>query len=66
MGFSRQEDWSGLPCPPPRDRLDAGIKLGARRPPALAGGRLPLVPPKCKRASHESVGEEFLLSTLLN
>ena len=26
MGFSRQEYWSGLPCPPPRDLLDPGIK----------------------------------------
>ena len=22
MGFSRQEDWSGLPCPPPGDLLN--------------------------------------------
>ena len=27
MGFSRQEYWSGLPCPPPRDLPDAGTKL---------------------------------------
>ena len=26
MGFSRQEYWSGLPCPPPGDLLDQGIK----------------------------------------
>ena len=25
MGFSRQEHWSGLPCPPPGDLLDPGI-----------------------------------------
>jgi len=25
-GFSRQEYWSGLPCPPPRDFPDLGIK----------------------------------------
>ena len=25
MGFSRQEYWSGLPCPPPGDLPDAGI-----------------------------------------
>ena len=25
--FSRQEYWSGLPCPPPRDLPDSGIKL---------------------------------------
>ena len=28
MGFSRQEYWSGLPCPPPRDLPDPGIKPG--------------------------------------
>ena len=26
MGFFRQEYWSGLPCPPPRDLPDPGIK----------------------------------------
>jgi len=26
MGFSRQEYWSGLPCPPPGDLLDPGIE----------------------------------------
>ena len=27
MGFFRQEYWSGLPCPPPGDLLNPGIKL---------------------------------------
>ena len=35
MGFSRQEYWSGLPFPPPGDRLRQGVKLES---PALAGG----------------------------
>ena len=26
MGFSRQEYWSRLPCPPPGDLFDPGIK----------------------------------------
>ncbi|CAI9167331.1 unnamed protein product [Rangifer tarandus platyrhynchus] len=26
MGFSRQEDWSGLPFPPPGDLPDPGVK----------------------------------------
>ena len=38
MGFSRQEHWSGRLCPPPGDRLDVGIELGALTSPALAGG----------------------------
>ena len=28
MGFSRQEHWSGLPCPPPGDLPDTGSNLG--------------------------------------
>ena len=35
MGFSSQEYWTGLPCPPPEDLPDPGIKP---RSPALAGG----------------------------
>ena len=27
MGFSGQEYWSGLPCPPPGDLPDPGIEL---------------------------------------
>ena len=37
MGFSRQEYWSGLPCPPPGDLSDPGIKRGSLMSPALAG-----------------------------
>ena len=29
MGCSRQEYWSGLPCPPPGDLLNPGIKLAS-------------------------------------
>ena len=29
MGFSRQEHWSGLPCPPPKDLPDPGIRLNS-------------------------------------
>ena len=38
MEFSRQEYWSGLPCPPPRDLPDPGIKPGS---PALQADSLP-------------------------
>ena len=38
MGFSRQEYWSGLPCPPPGDLPDPGIKPESFTSPALAGG----------------------------
>ena len=38
MGFSRQEYWNGLPCPPPGDLPNAGIKPTSLISPALAGG----------------------------
>ena len=37
MGFSTQEYWSGLPCPPPGDLPDPGIKPTSLMSPALAG-----------------------------
>ena len=37
MEFSRQEYWSGLPCPPPRDLPDPRIKPVSLTSPALAG-----------------------------
>ena len=37
-GFSRQEYWSGLPCPSPGDLTDSGIEPTSLRSPALAGG----------------------------
>ena len=38
MEFSRQEYWSRLPCPPPGDLPDPGIKPKSFALPALAGG----------------------------
>ena len=37
LGFSRQEYWSGFPCPPPEDLPNPGIELASLTPPALAG-----------------------------
>ena len=37
MGFSRQKYWSGLPCPPPEDLPNSGIKPASLTSPALAG-----------------------------
>ena len=42
MGFSRQEYWSGFPCPPPGDLPNPGIKLAAL---ALQIDSLPTEPP---------------------
>ena len=43
MGFSRQEYWSGLPFPPPRDLPDPGIETTS---PALTGRFFITVLPK--------------------
>ena len=37
MGFPRQEHWSGLPCLPPGDCPNPGIKPVSAVSPALAG-----------------------------
>ena len=42
MEFSRQEDWSGSPFPPPGDLPDSGIEP---TPPALAGKFFTAEPP---------------------
>ena len=43
IGFSRQEYWSGLPFPLPRDPPDPGVKLVS---PELAGGFFTTEPPR--------------------
>ena len=44
MGFSRQEYWSGLPCPPPRYLPDPRIKPNLSCLLHWRAGSLPLVP----------------------
>ena len=41
-GFSKQEYWSGLPCPSPGDLPDPGIKLAAPEATAVQADSLPL------------------------
>jgi len=48
-GFSRQEHWSGLSCPPPGDLSIPGIKP---RSPALQPNSLPSEPPVCSYCIH--------------
>ena len=45
-GIFQQEYWSGLPFPSPGDLPNPGINPASLTSPALAGGSLPLVPPK--------------------
>ena len=44
MGFSRQEYWSGYPCPPPGDFLSSEIEIMSLMSPALSGSLSILVP----------------------
>ena len=37
IGFFKQEYWSGLPCPPPGDLPDPGIKPASLMSPVFAG-----------------------------
>ena len=43
MRFSRQEYWSGMPCPSPRDLPDPGIKL---KSPTSTGRLFTAEPPR--------------------
>ena len=56
MGFSRQEYWSGLPCPPPGDRPNLGMEPTSL---ALKADSLLLVPPERRESyilqRHKSV-----------
>ena len=55
-GFSRQEYWTGLPCPPPGDLPNPGVKL---RSPALQVDSLPSEPPR--KPKNTGVGSLSLL-----
>ena len=46
MGFSKQEYWSGLSCPPPRDLPHPGIEPTFLTSLYWQVGSLPLVPPE--------------------
>ena len=41
VALLRQEYWSGLPCPPPGDLPDLGMKLASPVAPALQADSLP-------------------------
>ena len=60
MGFSRQEYWSGLPCPPPGDLPDPRIQPESLMSSALAGGffttRTTLAAPWFHLRPHSSSG----------
>ena len=53
MVFSRQDYWTGLPCPPPGDLPDPGIKP---RSPALQVDSLQSEPPRIQFLKAQHVG----------
>ena len=65
-GFSRQECWSELPCHPPRDLPNPGIKP---RSPTLLADSLPSEPPrKPKNTGVQSLpyNQEIFISTIVS
>ena len=58
MGFSRQENWSGLPCPPPRDLLNPGLNPHLLRLLHRQAGSLPLAPPGKPQQEGWSLGSQ--------
>ena len=56
MGFFRQEYWSGLPCPPPEDLSNSGIKP---RSPAFQADSLPSE--SLGKSKNTGVGSQSLL-----
>ena len=54
MRFSRQEYWSGLPCPSPGHLPDPEIEPASLISSALAAGSLPLTPPGMPQSSKET------------
>ena len=63
-GFLRQEYWSGLPCPSPRDLPDPGMEPTPLMSPALAGGfftRRVTLPISCLRSQQTS--QYFVMET---
>ena len=55
MAFSRQEYWSGVPCPPPGDLPDPGMEASTPLAPALQADSLLL--------SHQ--GSPFVMLTFI-
>ena len=58
MGFSRQECWSGLLCPPSGDHLGPGIKLTSLGSPALADRLFTSSASQANKLCHDKSTEE--------
>ena len=62
IGFSRQEYWSGLRCPPPGDLPDAEIELAS---PALQVDSLSTEPPRTSKNISHMKGRSVVLASFL-
>ena len=54
MGFSRQDYWSGLPCPPPGDLPNPGIRPSDQTPVSGSAGRFFITVPLGKQLPYEA------------
>ena len=59
MGFSKQEYWSGLPCPPPGDLPNPGIKPESLTSPALADRFFSTTATQEASSDFELIGKPF-------
>ena len=59
VGFSRQEYWAGLPCPPPGDLPHPGIERASLLSPVLAVLFLLILPPGNPRATRQTMRDAF-------
>ena len=59
LGFSRQEYWAGLPCPPPGDLPHPGIERASLLSPVLAVLFLLILPPGNPRATRQTTRDAF-------
>ena len=66
MGFSRQEYWSVLPFPSPRDLPNLGTEPPSPESPAFAGGFFTTAPPgkRCVQLTSESESRSVMCDPL--
>ena len=65
MGFSRQEHWSGLPCPPPGDLPNPGTEPTSPEVPALAGRSLEVILDKQDKQRKRGTFSDTIIPRLL-
>ena len=66
MGFSREEYWSGLPCPPPGNRPYSGIEPKSPVASALWADSLPLSHPGCPIMSYANIARALFTCCFIN